>query len=173
MSKPNWFDRAFEFDLPVWMARHVLERLRGTPARVEELARTVEPAARTRHLGESWSIQEHVGHLFDLESLWFGRIDDILGGLDVMRPADLSNRTTQEARHDEAALEELLARFREARAAFVTRLDAVAEADFGKAAKHPRLEQPMRLIDLMFFVAEHDDHHLADVSRLQREFASS
>jgi hypothetical protein len=31
---------------------------------------------------------------------------------------------------------------------------------------HPRLKQPMRLVDHLFFVAEHDDHHLALIREL-------
>jgi hypothetical protein len=31
---------------------------------------------------------------------------------------------------------------------------------------HPRLQQPMRLIDHALFVAEHDDHHLARITEL-------
>jgi hypothetical protein len=37
---------------------------------------------------------------------------------------------------------------------------------------HPRLNQPMRVVDLLFFVAEHDDYHLARISELIREFRS-
>jgi hypothetical protein len=33
-------------------------------------------------------------------------------------------------------------------------------------ARHPRLGTPMRLIDLAYFVAEHDDHHLARLREL-------
>ena len=36
---------------------------------------------------------------------------------------------------------------------------------------HPRLERPMRLIDMMFFHAEHDDYHLARISELRRRLA--
>jgi predicted short-subunit dehydrogenase-like oxidoreductase (DUF2520 family) len=35
-----------------------------------------------------------------------------------------------------------------------------------RTSLHPRLKRPMRLIDLCFFVAEHDDHHLAIATRL-------
>jgi hypothetical protein len=28
---------------------------------------------------------------------------------------------------------------------------------------HPRLKQPMRLVDHLYFVAEHDDYHLARI----------
>jgi hypothetical protein len=34
-------------------------------------------------------------------------------------------------------------------------------------AHHPRLEQPMTVVDLCFFVAEHDDHHLAAITSLR------
>ncbi|MFN8372037.1 MAG: hypothetical protein U0694_04075 [Anaerolineae bacterium] len=42
------------------------------------------------------------------------------------------------------------------------------EADVLRASKHPRLLQPMTLVDHIYFVAEHDDHHLAQVTRLKR-----
>jgi hypothetical protein len=38
MSLP-WFQRAFDFNLPVEMFPNVVERLRGTPARVEDKVR--------------------------------------------------------------------------------------------------------------------------------------
>jgi hypothetical protein len=28
---------------------------------------------------------------------------------------------------------------------------------------HPRLKQPMRLVDHLYFVVEHDDHHVARI----------
>ena len=33
-------------------------------------------------------------------------------------------------------------------------------------AWHPRLDRPMRVIDLAIFAAEHDDHHLARITEL-------
>jgi hypothetical protein len=33
---------------------------------------------------------------------------------------------------------------------------------------HPRLRQPMRFVDHLYFVAEHDDHHLATISELAK-----
>jgi hypothetical protein len=33
------------------------------------------------------------------------------------------------------------------------------------------MDQPlMRVLDLIFFVAEHDDHHLAQIARLKKLF---
>jgi hypothetical protein len=37
---------------------------------------------------------------------------------------------------------------------------------FTRAIPHPRLKTPMRLVDHLYFVAEHDDHHLARIWEL-------
>ncbi len=45
------------------------------------------------------------------------------------------------------------------------RLDAFDEEVLGVVARHPRLDRPMRIVDLMLFIAEHDDHHLATITQ--------
>ena len=47
--------------------------------------------------------------------------------------------------------------------ALLVRLETLDEAAFGRTLLHPRLKQPMRLVDHLYFVAEHDDHHLAKI----------
>lgn len=42
----------------------------------------------------------------------------------------------------------------------------IEPALFARAMLHPRLKQPMRLVDHLYFVAEHDDHHLACIWEL-------
>jgi hypothetical protein len=42
------------------------------------------------------------------------------------------------------------------------------EPDWEKAALHPRLRQPMRIVDIAYFDSEHDDYHLARISELAR-----
>ena len=37
---------------------------------------------------------------------------------------------------------------------------------FARTSLHPRLKQPMRLADHLYFVAEHDDHHVAKIWEL-------
>jgi uncharacterized damage-inducible protein DinB len=63
--------------------------------------------------------------------------------------------------------------FREVRTAFVQQLDHVDDDLIERTALHPRLKQPMRLLDLLFFVAEHDDHHLAQITQLKRSAEQS
>ncbi len=164
----KWFDRAFALDLPAWMYPNALERLRGTPARVEYLIQDMAEVNLTSRDADRWSIQENIGHLADLEDLWIGRVDDILSGKVRMRDADLTNRKTHDANHNAHESGVILASFRELRDQLLGWLEAVGVDDIERSALHPRLEQPMRLIDLAFFVAEHDDHHLAEINRLKK-----
>jgi hypothetical protein len=168
MNRTKWVEREFEFNLPVGFFPSVLERLRGTPARVEELTRSLAPELLTARRGGKWSAQEHVGHLSDLDELHEGRLEDYERGLEVLRAADMSNRKTEEAGHNSARLEDLLARFRSARESFVRRLEALTDKQVAASAIHPRLGKRMRVVDMALFVAEHDDHHLASVRELSK-----
>ena len=59
----RWTDRHFTFDLPESLFPVVVERLWGTPARIEDKVRGLSPTLLTRRDGDAWSIQEHIGHL--------------------------------------------------------------------------------------------------------------
>lgn len=167
-----WFTRKFSFDLlPVWMYPNVVERLRGTPARLEDLLQGLTSAALVRRDDDNnWSLQEQAGHLLDLEPLGMNRLDDYEAGRATLQAADLKNRKTHEANHNETDIAAILAAFRAERMAFVRRLDEYDEAFVQKTALHPRLQMEIRLLDLCFFIAEHDDHHLARISELKRSF---
>lgn len=171
-AKLPWIERRWTFSGPVERYPDILERLRGTPARMEEAVRGLSPDVLTRRqTPASWSIQENVGHMLDLESLPEGRLDDFLAGADVLRAADMSNRATHDANHRDQPIDRLLAGFRAARSRFMHRLDALNDADFARTARHPRLDTPMRLVDMCEFQADHDDYHLARIRALIVEFA--
>jgi uncharacterized damage-inducible protein DinB len=165
----QWFERTFDFNFPVGMFPFILERLRGTPVRVEELVRFYPARIYTLRRNNGWSIQEHVGHLFDLDALHEGRIDDYIASKPILRAADLENKKTHKANHNASSIDTILRNFRSARQRFVYRLENLDEQIIGHVAQHPRLKQPMRLVDMMLFVAEHDDHHLARITQLAKE----
>ncbi|HWT02949.1 MAG TPA: DinB family protein [Pyrinomonadaceae bacterium] len=171
VDRTEWIKRQFSFELPVGMYANVVERVRGTPARLEDLVRGLSTEILTRRDGDKWSIQEQAGHLLDLEPLGMNRLDDYEAGRDTLHAADMSNRRTHEANHNADTIENILAAFRRERAEFVARLDAYDEAFVQQRSLHPRLQMQIRPIDLAFFVAEHDDHHLARISELKRLFA--
>lgn len=118
-----WIERRFKFDFHAQLYPELIERLRGTPARLEELVRTLSAPTLTVRLGGAWSIQENVGHLADLEPLFIGRLDDYASGAEELRPADMSNRATEEANHNSRDVNELLGEFRARRQALGARLE--------------------------------------------------
>lgn len=170
IERLEWIKRQFAFELPLGMYANVVERVRGTPARLEDLTRGLSEKFLTRRDGDKWSIQEQAGHLLDLEELGMKRLDDFEAGREALVAADMTNRKTHEANHNANAIENLLSAFRKERMAFVKRLDSYDEAFVSRTALHPRLNQKIRVIDLAFFIAEHDDHHLARISELKRKF---
>ncbi len=165
----KWTERRFNFDFPTGLYRNVIERLRGTPARVEDLISSIPSSRQSIRDGERWSIKEHLGHLIDVEHLFTQRLDDYDAGADVLRGADLTNRRTYDAGYNHRAIESICSEIRRARSATVKRLELLAPADLGRTALHSRLGVRMRLVDLMVFHAEHDDHHLAHVTELSAD----
>ena len=165
MSQPPiWFERTFDFTFPVEQHPNLCARLRGTPARVEEIVRGAAREVLVRPgENEKWSAQEHAGHLLDLESLWMVRVDDYLAGASQLTVADLSNRKTDQAQHNQRPISEILTEFRSARLRMVNRIEKIDSANLAHTLLHPRLKTPMRLVDHLYFVAEHDDHHLAHI----------
>ena len=169
MPQIKWTERTFKFDFPAGLYPELIERLRGTPARVADRLTGVDPSRLNRRRGPAWSILENIGHLADLDDgLFLVRLDEYKRGVESLQPADMTNRMTEEADHNRKSLEDILLYFRKTRAGLVSRIEQCDASLFARSAFHPRLKMPMRLADLMYFQAEHDDHHLATISEILR-----
>jgi len=175
ITQTPWIERKFEFNFPVGLFPVIIERLRGTLLQLESTVKNIPDEKlslkKDAHLNDAvgqgkWSIKEVVGHLFDLEELWNGRINDFLEHKPTLRAADMSNAKTTAANHNSKPIDELLKQFVDARNKLITRVNDLDEATASLTALHPRLQTPMRLIDSLFFVAEHDDHELTKIRRL-------
>ena len=166
VQRIKWIDRKFEFNQPLGMFPLVIERLRGTPIRLNHYTSNLPKSLLTKKEDNAWSIQEHVGHLIDLEELHEGRIDDFLAGKAILRAADMQNKKTNEANHNQAEIKDLLEKFSNIRAKYIERLEALDDKILATTAIHPRLNIPMRPIDMALFTAEHDDQHMATIHSL-------
>ncbi len=162
-----WIKRKWNFDFPVELFPDILERLRGTTARLHAMLPGCSVDVLThRDKPNAWSIQENVGHLREVEAIWLGRLDDYLADAKTLRTADMTNRATHDANYNEMPMGAVLSSFQTERDRYVAKLDALQDADFARAAQHPRLETPMRLVDACLFAADHDDYHLARIREL-------
>ena len=166
MKIGRWIDRKFTFNDSVEIFPAVIERLDGTIKRLEHKTAEIEQAMLLSNEGSGWTILQHVGHLSSIEPLWTGRLDQLLAGATKLVAADMKNKKTEDADYNTIAIDQLLEEFHEIRSATIKRLRGLKIDQVGLSAMHPRLGQPMRVLDLFIFAAEHDDFHLAKITEI-------
>jgi uncharacterized damage-inducible protein DinB len=162
----KWFDKKFQFELSQDNYDIILKKLSENPNRVLQLISSLSEEVLTRKINNRWSIKENVGHLIDLEELHDGRIDDFIEGKKTLRPADLNNKKTDEANHNSKDIFNLVNQFKIVRENFIKRMKSIDEKVLMRSSIHPRLNQPMRPIDMAQFVLEHDEHHIQTIKEL-------
>ncbi len=168
MAQIKWFERKFDFSNNQNIFPSIIERLKGTPILLEYKISSISEKKMKDKLHGEWSVQENIGHLIDLEPIWLGRLQDILIGEEIMRPVDLENNKTNLANHNSRNAKELVNEFLNIRRVLVNNLETLTVHDVFKSSLHPRLNTPMRIMDLFLFVAEHDDHHLARITEIEK-----
>jgi len=156
----RWFDRQFDSNTGSEYFDKFLQRLEHFPVVLYQLLKSCPKEVSTLKKGNKWSVNENIGHLILLEGLWRIRFRDIKEGKPDMSPADLNNTATDQSSFNKMLVEELAEGLKNVRAGTITMLQTLSEKDLLKTSMHPRLHQPMNIIDLMHFVAEHDLHHL-------------
>lgn len=166
MVRTKWIERTFTFDFPEGWIFNIVTRLRGTVPRLTWMTFSLDEDELIYKPEGKWSIKEHLGHLIDLEELHEGRLDDFLARKEILRAADMTNAKTEQANHNNRQLEELLSTFAVKRNRFISRLEELDDETSYFRSLHPRLQVMMRPVDLAYFTAEHDDHHLASVREI-------
>jgi hypothetical protein len=165
--KENWLEKQFTFDFPSSKYVEFLEFLRETPAKIEALVEFLSKEILIHRDGDSWSIQENIGHFLTAESLFLGRLDDYENDAPVLQPARFEDNPTDKANFNDKNIQWVLNEFRAQRETYISRLDALEPQDFEKAILHPRLNKPMRLCDMLYFHSQHDQHHLTRIAELK------
>lgn len=166
MKQTAWIERKFNFDFPAGLFPNIMERLAGTLPRVKEMTQMLSEQDAEWKPGGKWSIKEQIGHLADLEMLHDGRISDFLERKPTLRAADMSNAATNQSQHNSKSLNEIINSFGNARQALISRFNMLNDDDHEFTSLHPRLKVMVRPVDIMYFIAEHDDHHLAAIRQI-------
>ncbi|HEY4337790.1 MAG TPA: DinB family protein [Puia sp.] len=166
MKQPKWFEREFDLNFGADRYAAIYQQLAGAPERLRQTVAGIREEVLVEKREGKWSIKEQVGHLFIMEPLWRVRFLDIVEQKPTLTVADLNNTATTEAGFNSVAIVELLGRFVTERHETIRLLDGIDAVDLERTSLHPRLKQPMRVMDLAYFVAEHDDHHIRECARL-------
>lgn len=170
MARIKWIERSFSFNYPVELYPEIIERVRGASARLDEYLNSAPAEILTHRDNDHWSIQENAAHLYDLDALTLDRIEQYVVGVDVLHAADITNKATSAANYNDVSAAEIAKNFRERRNQVVNRLASLDPEMFARVAIHPRLNIPMRLVDFVFFEAEHDDYHFTRINELLKLF---
>ena len=162
MYKTEWFERSFTFGLPKGMLPFYLERLEGTIVRIEKKVTGIGEDILSNKLDGKWSIKQNIGHLAEVDEIALKRIDEMRQGISPMSPAVFEPRLDYNAQ----PVKEVVHYFKTNRLKNLQKYKNVAETDLEKSSLHPRLKMQMTPVDLAWFDAEHDDHHLVRINEI-------
>jgi len=160
IPQTSWTERKFEFNQPIGVFPITVERLRGTPIRLQAMLTNATDENLTQKVGDKWSLIEQVNHLCNCEEIWLGRVRDILDHKEIFERRTLKTDLQSEQ------IETLLRNFSAARHKLISLVENMDEQTASLTINHPRLQRPIRLMDTLFSTAEHDDHHLAKIREL-------
>jgi len=166
MEQLKWTERKFDFGFQKEYLPFMLERIKATPSRIEEMIKDQPEEKLSNQVKEQWSVKQHIGHFIDLEELHQARVEQFKEQLIELRAADMSNQKTYQADHNTRNVSELLAQLRKVRAHFIKSIEEIEEDKLEHKALHPRLQKQITITDLAYFVGEHDNHHLTIMAGL-------
>lgn len=172
MQRTRWVDRSFNFDFPEGLLPSVIERLIGTKARMLEMTRDLSESQMSSRFEGKWSLKEQIGHLADLEDLHISRLKEMIERKPELTPADMSNKKTEQADHNTTSTSSLIEAFDIKRKEFIDLLRSMDDETQLFSSLHTRLNIRMRPVDVAFFTAEHDDHHLASIREILVQLAN-
>ena len=162
MKKLEWFERKFEFGLPVGMLPFYIERLQGTITRMEAKVIGVSEDILSDKLDGKWSVKQNIGHLAEVDEIAERRINEMITGVPTMSPAVFEPGKD----YNQQSVHEVLAYFLRNRTKNIERYNELDQDDLEKSSLHPRLRLRMTPVDLAWFDAEHDDHHLVRINEI-------
>jgi hypothetical protein len=156
-----WFERNLKFGYAPEMLPFFLERLHGTVIRIEEKTRGIDDKILSKKIDNKWSIKENIGHLAEVDEIANKRIDEMSSGVAVMSPAVFEPKD-----YNPLPIEKVLDFFRKNRFINIKKYKTLSAEQLKKSSLHPRLKMQMTPVDLAWFDAEHDDHHLVKINEI-------
>jgi len=167
IERQKWVDHEFNLGIHVGWKKNVLSRVQDAGIRIAHHCYNLSDEQLSASINEAWSIKQHIGHLIDLEAIHTQRLQEFASFKRILTMADMSNAKTNQADHNDQTLFTLLEQFERERKQFIEVFESLSDGVQKHKALHPRIKVLMRPIDLLFFVAEHDDHHIVSMNRLK------
>jgi len=116
-----------------------------------------------------WSIAVNVGHLLTIESLWIGRLDNLVLGHEVLRAWNGTNQDTVDARFNEQSPKSILEDFESIRNAQIKMMRKYEGREESMSAIHPGTGKLVSLYQHAEIMLGHDLQHIEAITRLKNE----
>lgn len=168
MNEVPWFERDLKFGKPIELLPYFLERLEGTIHRVEQKVKNIDDAFLSKRFDAKWSIKENIGHLAEVDEIGNKRLDEMVQGVSVLSPAVFEPQD-----YNPWPIENVLEFFKTMRLSNLEKYERISASDLHKSSLHPRLKVQMTPVDLAWFDAEHDDHHLVKITNILKTYYSA
>lgn len=156
-----WFERNLRFGYTPEMLPFFLERLEGTLIRLGQKVNGMDNKILSTRWNDKWSVKENIGHLAEVDSIANRRIDEMISGVAVMSPAVFEPQD-----YNPWPIDKVLDFFKQNRLSNLAKYKTLSGEQLLKTSLHPRLKVPMTPVDLAWFDAEHDDHHLVKINEI-------
>jgi len=167
MERQKWVEHVFNFGIDPGWAQNILSNVQDTEVRIQYHCQNLSDNALSQKPNGAWSIKEHIGHLIDLEDLHINRLNQFSLLKEELSAADMSNQKTEKSNHNNSAFSSLLKEFKIKRRQFISTFQSLNEMVLNHESFHPRLKVKMKPVDLLFFVVEHDNHHLTTIIEIK------
>ena len=164
-----WFDRKFTFGFLPAMLPFMIERLEGTIVRLEQKVERINEAILAYPLESKWSVKQNIGHLMDVDDISGRRVGEIITGAVMLSRADIQTQDD----YNGMPMWIILEKFASKRRNNIGRMRDLSESELRMTSMHPRLKVAMNIVDLAWFDAEHDDHHLVRINEILKTLKKS
>jgi hypothetical protein len=155
-----WFERHLDFGKPKEMLPYFLERLEGTIARIEKKVEDISDDVLSHPYNGKWSVKQNIGHLGEVDEIANQRIDEMINGISPLSPAVFEPKQD----FNKMAVHDVVEYFTMRRRSNLEKYSTLGDDALVKTSLHPRLKVMMTPVDLAWFDAEHDDHHLVKIN---------
>lgn len=166
MNEVPWFERELKFGKPIELLPYFLERLEGSIYRVEQKVKNIDDAFLSKRFDGKWSIKENIGHLAEVDEIGNKRLDEMVQGV-----ANLSPAVFEPQDYNPWPIERVVNFFKTTRLSNLKKYEGISASDLRKSSLHPRLKVQMTPVDLAWFDAEHDDHHLVKITNILKTYS--
>lgn len=167
IKREPWVNHKFNLGIDIGWTQNIMSRISDTILRIQHHTSGLSDDQLSRIMDGKWSIKKHVGHLIDLEELWVNRFLQFEELVPELVYADMTNQKTEQADYNSQSIQSLIENFKYERQKLIDTYQSLSDKAIYHQAFHPRIKVLMRPVDLLFFVAEHDDHHITSMNALK------